>query len=865
MDSDLGVSDEAYNAVTNKLKKEKQQLEAQLAEIHSRKSSSPHDMPKTPILSISDVLATRSRRAKSIRDNFALLKAILDRHEAKIRRRWQDKKPKQRLEVLRKAWGTDMALSHRPDLEASEQDSGWQCDTNAKLCEAYMLPYINQEDLSKPRNLLWFMATRGRHHPSQFAAADIQAVYPKLLLGAGLYRGYLPGHVMMFTDRQDFECYGELLNAHEHAHAEKWLNLGLASHVSDGLILLEAQERTMSFLVACAKLILHDVQDFLQSPKLAVSALLEDTGEGFVSLAAATISAQYLPPAQLDFDRIISLLAARRDQAANHLLSLREDPGYFRDTTSEIKEHEAENVKIEDPSAPQGLDPSNPKHQHAYWTEVLCDMITTDHMQYEMYSELHDQAQGLRQMSESFAGVIQPGRILPENYMHALLRFRFYLKESFMHITQSKLPFAGSPPWRNHYHREIVYEGAGAYFSPKDPCRLTPIQKRLESFLTCFASFKHSTWANEEHKDDYTFRLKTIGITKIMDSLQHLIESQSEAREILTPYLAASLGSLATVTECLRQLELYQPWAATFEPMMTVERFETLRSEYDERSMLVMHKMENAYTAFNANARPGRMGRLGAPIEGRFLYPVWRRKNEQTVAILRKAESDLDQFWIELDKHLVIALRQMDETHLLRFLTQPRDLQRTPLWVEPIKAAPKTVRLHTSFRELDLNRQLLTERTISEDKRVVQTKAKTKTRGDTKPENLGAGAQGAETIEDGIRDAENVIAEEHDIIFKLNARALKVFETIFFTPSIDATPGEVAWNDFLYAMKAVGFAPEAMGGSEWHFHPETVDVKHGIVFHSPHPNPKMPYQVARRHGRDLRRAYGWEGHMFAAV
>lgn len=110
---------------------------------------------------------------------------------------------------------------------------------------------------------------------------------------------------------------------------------------------------------------------------------------------------------------------------------------------------------------------------------------------------------------------------------------------------------------------------------------------------------------------------------------------------------------------------------------------------------------------------------------------------------------------------------------------------------------------------------------------------------------------------------DNVVAEDHDTIFKLNARALKVFKTIFSTPSIDATTGEVAWNDFLYAMKAVGFAPEAMGGSEWHFHPETVDVKHGIVFHSPHPNPKMPYQVARRHGRDLRRAYGWEGHMFA--
>jgi hypothetical protein len=183
--------------------------------------------------------------------------------------------------------------------------------------------------------------------------------------------------------------------------------------------------------------------------------------------------------------------------------------------------------------------------------------------------------------------------------------------------------------------------------------------------------------------------------------------------------------------------------------------------------------------------------------------------------------------------------------------------------VEPTKDAPKTMRLHTSIKELDLNRQLLTERTISEDKQIAQAKVKTKTRRDTKPAGLDGDAHGVEPLEDQIRATENVTTEEHDTIFKLNARALKVFKTIFFTPSSNAVPGEVAWTDFLYAMKAVGFAPEAMGGSEWHFHPETVDVKHGIVFHSPHPNSKMTYRVARHNGRDLRRAYGWEGHMFA--
>lgn len=279
--------------------------------------------------------------------------------------------------------------------------------------------------------------------------------------------------------------------------------------------------------------------------------------------------------------------------------------------------------------------------------------------------------------------------------------------------------------------------------------------------------------------------------------------------------------------------------------------------------MLAEDKIGEAFSAFDAFPALGQMGSLGAPTEERFLYPLWRRKNEQTVVVLRKAESDLDRFWNGLDEQLAIALGCMEETHLHRFRVQSRDLQRTPPWVEPRKLAPKTVHLQASVKELDLNRQLLTEQTIFEEKPIVQAKVKAKTREDTKPAERDGNAQEAEAIEDRIHEAENAITEELHTIFALNARALKVFKTVFFAPAVDATPGEVAWTDFLYAMKAVGFAPEAMGGSEWRFHPETVDVKHGIVFHSPHPNPKMPYQVARRHGRDLRRAYGWEGHMFA--
>ena len=83
-----------------------------------------------------------------------------------------------------------------------------------------------------------------------------------------------------------------------------------------------------------------------------------------------------------------------------------------------------------------------------------------------------------------------------------------------------------------------------------------------------------------------------------------------------------------------------------------------------------------------------------------------------------------------------------------------------------------------------------------------------------------------------------------------------------FTPSLTATPGEIPWPDFLHAMVSTGFRPEKLYGSVWQLSPAGLDVERAIQFHEPHPSGKIPFLIARRHGRRLNRAYGWEGGMF---
>ena len=98
--------------------------------------------------------------------------------------------------------------------------------------------------------------------------------------------------------------------------------------------------------------------------------------------------------------------------------------------------------------------------------------------------------------------------------------------------------------------------------------------------------------------------------------------------------------------------------------------------------------------------------------------------------------------------------------------------------------------------------------------------------------------------------------------FAVDARALKVFRTLFFVPSATATPGEVAWTDFVHALASTGFGAEKLYGSVWHFTPTNLDVERSIQFHEPPPLGKIPFRMARRHGRRLYRAYGWHGGMF---
>src|SRR5438045_7752789 len=111
-------------------------------------------LPKPSSFPTADEVRKKAReRSQKILSDWKLLNTIIERQEAVIQKRWLKKTREQRKKILLSAW-PNMSLTHRPDFEAFTKEKR---GTTIRFKEAYMWPYINQEDLMRPRLLLLFL------------------------------------------------------------------------------------------------------------------------------------------------------------------------------------------------------------------------------------------------------------------------------------------------------------------------------------------------------------------------------------------------------------------------------------------------------------------------------------------------------------------------------------------------------------------------------------------------------------------------------------------------------------------------------------------------------------------------------------
>lgn len=793
-------------------------------------------------------------RSRNIFAQWQILKGIMDRHENLIRQVWASKTTKQRADILCAVW-PDMSAVHRPDFEVLRTrctSSRQKKKKDPQLRKAFLWPYVNLEDLTAANTLPLFLNARANNSPGVFAWMDVEAAHVGLVARA-IEVKILDNYTMMFKDRNTEDSYGELISWRKNPRAERWSQLGYGMEPSEGFVVLEIQESVYRFLVHCCNNILYDDAAKGISPSLSpmhptLEPMTADV-HGYDSLIALRTEAPYRAPATMDLLRLESLFAAQKSASEDHLWALREDPGYFASKLNEVRDHDLELVKDA-----QGNDRSHlaPGPGNPRWCSIISSVVGHAYTQLATWNELLLEVQEMRRLQEKYLGKFSKVAGFPMEYAEAIFRFRFFLNHAAKQSRdQLRMYGASSPLLRQFYHRLPEECGSNAIdFVSNGKAKPGTPEWKILSVLGVLCSEGRL--------------LFILDIGNVVDDLERLIQSDPSIKSLISPLLGEIISHLAIHTEGLRQLKNHQPWAEISATMMQ----DRDRAGYLENFKSALKHSLDKWSVCTKALKPlneESVCRFEDP-STQFYYPIEEGRTKTNVLKMRLAEENLDALWVVIDEHL--RRYTGNGSRMLpawKSMLQHRTLERTPEWTDPepqSKPAEIVEQILKPLSEVSITREL-GEKVLNNQNLP---------RGKTKKEKKNlpkAKVTKAKTIDAArsLNPANKTILPsrkqpDSQPIFRLGPRSLKVFRTVFHTPSVSATPGEIPWKDFLNAMVAIGFQPEKLYGSVWMFKPTMLDIKRGINFHEPHPVGKIPYRNARVIGRRLQRAYGWNGSMF---
>ncbi len=754
-----------------------------------------------------------------------LLRSAVDSHEALIRELWRAKSKGQKQTTLLEAW-PDINLRHRPDVEHHLQGD-FSCDITTTI--AYAWPYMNLEDLLRPNALLIFLNARGRHPPDQFSYSDLELA-PFFKLSAAHLASRKDNFTMAFLGRRSAHEYGALIAWKDASAMQEAINTGRSVHLDHGLQILYIQNTILAFLCDCVKIILRDyAQNTLSVPVTEPEPPYLTENDKLCSRSEIVArEAPYRLPTRLDLSHLQALASARRSQALDHAIALREDPGYFAENVEEFRNNRAELI----------LDEKKEAHEHAtdfpLYAKLLRQLAADSHCAVFYWDHIHENISSVQKLHIKYASRISVKEDLPSELCASIVRLRFFLQRINMDvITNIKVAFPASPLLRKYFVRDSTEELGCRTFHVGFDKGVKAENKVAQRVLDWIKIFR-------------THKLRDVfGLHNLLDEFERLMQAEPHAKELISPYVADHISQLSIMSECLHQLNQFQPWATKIENDMKRD-WDALDSHYD-RLMRPWGNFNMAYRMFEIPT----VCEAGNPKDGKFEYPVDKRRTHDTVKKMIAAEAALDNFWNLANSKFRRQFRTTP-TLLVRHIIGDQPLYRTSPWVEPSKSASKSSVESEAFsvQPHDAAKQI----TGSFNKLGITSKAKIKTRGVT-----DAAAVGNEVTMHA--------AVEHEpaapLKISVDRRALKVFRTLFHSPDNPNQPGEVSWKNFVHAMISAGFGAEKLQGSAWHFTPTATDVERSIQFHEPHPNDKLPFTWARRYGRRLTRAFGWSLETFS--
>ncbi|KAI4122665.1 MAG: hypothetical protein LQ338_005681 [Usnochroma carphineum] len=782
------------------------------------------NLPTPVFLSFQEVKRTAKQYSSDIFTAQRVIASALDRYEEALIKRWLKKTTTQRQKILTTA-SPGIPPTHRPDFWAIRKESHAQTRQESRYRDYWLLPSLNLEDLSKPRNLLLLLRSRARNPPGVFVNADANSVHVGHVAQA-LMPPYLSGYTMLLNGQYTQDAYGRMISCDENHEAFDMMSRGTGLQPGEGLQVMEIQQRKMQFLQRCIELTLQDLP--LKDPGIPKQLAPADdsfasTGSQWPSLTQEIEEAPYTVPDPFDMARLCTFAVAKRNEAEDHIWSLREDPSDFQEAVMEWSDHRQERILTASGKAHPVL------RQDVFWERVLSNVVVNAYTDFVMWDLISKEIDLLAKMKAPQPNHTRANQELPEDFSQALAHFEHLVEQLTKGpIGNWKVGMVASPPLRQHYVRE-----------PQDP-HSTRI--RVTTKDSSRKKTDHLLWLLEVFlQEDQLF---LCGLENVCDELEREIRSNKASRERISPYIANLISELSVLGEIKRQIGLMTPGPRMIEVIGEDDK----KAEFS-RKIKLFSEVYQALTSMGNS-----LAATGAPLS-KFNYPSNRRRTLATTQMMQRAEKNLDAFWSQIDDRCQkITGKTVHE--MLDGILKDRPLQRTADWIESDskpRYGEENSELDTTSSQLAaLELQNRTEGTVITTP-LAQEKHKPKTRG-APYMPLSTTAQDSNTstsTKDGVTR-----------IFEVSKRGLKVFTTLFYTPTGEEPPGEIPWSEFLSAMASVGFSIKKLDGSAWIFAPVDDEWKQSIIFHEPHPGSKIPFQVARRFGRRLWRTYGWSSDNF---
>ncbi|KAI8932983.1 hypothetical protein NX059_010451 [Plenodomus lindquistii] len=240
--------------------------------------------------------------------------------------------------------------------------------------------------------------------------------------------------------------------------------------VDVGQIILDIQDRTLHFLVECAKAISHDVApdeilDEQYPVRRPLAPLTLDNNSETITVTSSVEEGPYHVPRAMEFDALLNLVEAKRSESEDHMWALREDPGYFLETAISHGEHRQESV----------LDKHGNHHPfkgtRVFWDRILTNMVAEAYSYLMSWTTVRDQIQRISELHKQHAHVISYDKPLPADLELELLAYKNFIKVmASTPLLELVSAVPGSPELRSYWIRDANYPNPNVcYCTTKSP------------------------------------------------------------------------------------------------------------------------------------------------------------------------------------------------------------------------------------------------------------------------------------------------------------------------------------------------------------------------------------------------------------